>query len=883
MLVASLTLPAPRRAQAQCFAPGTSDNSSCGPGSIELAAYSLGAGTNVTHSWYTSPSGGNPLIEPVYQNTNGMAVVTTYTAYFSQTTTYYVSSYDSNTGCRSDRTPVTATVRPAAPFSVPDVVVCGSGRAALTAYETAPGSTVVWYDAAGAWAGTGQSLITPMLYNSTYYTAEVSVPGYCTARRTVQVTLRPGYSAPWVSPVAAVCPSQRASLTAGGAPEGSYYIWFNDEGTPRQAPSTSGTYTTDVLNTTTTFYVAYQLRTEPYCMSSCVPVQAVVHPLRAIPTSASTTYSFSDGDDFQVRASPGAGGTVCRWYTTPSGGSYAYQGNTYVPEMDCKLTKTFYAASYNTTTGCESSQRLAIHVTVGPLFCRNFVRTNVMNKAGITQDSRISPLSIGERQESVAYVDGLGRPSQEVITQGSPSRKDIVQPFAYDEMGRERYKYLPYTTGSNGFYKPEALDPLHYPNSEQYKFYQQAAAQAEGRAWDTAPRAETRFEASPLNRVLEQGAPGSAWQITDRTTPAHNKTLKLNQRSNRQVSLSTAAAGDDNVRLFTYAFNTSNPQLYGTLTSGQYYPAGELLVSQRADEKNYQSLEFKDKLGRVLLKKVQYQDPANPDAIPADTNCLLTYYIYDDLNQLRMVIQPEGSFKIPSSGPFSPQSFTDSFVAHYCFTYHYDKRGRLIEKSVPGGGVIWMVYNQRDQLILTQDAKQRPGRQWSFTKYDGLGRVVSSGLYVDPSATGRNQAQMQAAADLFSGQFESRTAANYNLGSAFSQWGYTINGSFPALNLATDQLLTLQFYDDYNFDNSADNSRDRNPILESYSIGNLEPDYRHHRQAYRHAGAQAGRYGSQPLSADGALLRQVRTGHPEPGRQPPGRQADQLLPLRLCR
>jgi hypothetical protein len=674
LLVAGLKLSAPRGAQAQCLAPRTTDRSSCGPGSIELAAYSLGAGPNVSHLWYTSPTGGNFVSGVVERDAKGMGVVTTYTADFSQTTTYYVSSYDIYTRCESDRTPVTATVLPGAPFSVPDVSICGgSGRAALTTYEIPPGSTVVWYDAAGTQAGTGSSFITPMLYNSTYYTAEVSAPGYCSYRKQVSITLHPGYSTPWVS-ASPVCPGQRATLTAGGAPEGSYYLWFNETGEMRQSPSTSGTYTTDVLNTATTFYVAYRLPTEPFCMSSSVPVQVqmgetapptaggggsscgpgritlsavtpgspthlthrwyttptggnpisgpvvqpngsqslvttyaadfsqttpyyvstynsstncesvrtplvatvntpspfavshvalcssgaaslevtgapagstiiwkdaagtqvargtgpassfttpvlasstyytvevsaagycnarkqavvtvsaaptvhvdpvcsgqpailtasgapegshyiwydaagqvlqtpaasnvyttavlstattfyvayqlqtasfctssrvpvsvVVHPSPAVPTSAFPSYSLQDEAAIPEMVTPGAGGTVCRWYTTPSGGSYAHQGNIYVPVIDCNSTQTFYASSYNATTGCESSQRLAVNVTVGTLFCRTYVRTNVIHQAGITQDAQIRPLLIGARQESIVYLDELGRPIQ---------------------------------------------------------------------------------------------------------------------------------------------------------------------------------------------------------------------------------------------------------------------------------------------------------------------------------------------------------------------------------------------------------------------------------------------------------------------------------------
>ena len=53
--------------------------------------------------------------------------------------------------------------------------------------------------------------------------------------------------------------------------------------------------------------------------------------------------------------------------------------------------------------------------------------------------------------------DGLGRSIQQVIVAGSPSQKDIVLPIAYDTLGRERYKYLPYTSSTAGIYKSNPL------------------------------------------------------------------------------------------------------------------------------------------------------------------------------------------------------------------------------------------------------------------------------------------------------------------------------------------------------------------------------------------------------------------------------------------
>ncbi len=83
-----------------------------------------------------------------------------------------------------------------------------------------------------------------------------------------------------------------------------------------------------------------------------------------------------------------------------------------------------------------------------------------------------------------------------------------------------------------------------------------------------------------------------------------------------------------------------------------------------------------------------------------------------------------------------------------------------------------MVYNKRDQLVLTQDGKQRIDKKWSFVKYDGLGRQVMTGIYTH--ATVVDQLQMQGQVDADPDLFETRTAVTVAL-----PHGYT-NTAFPA-------------------------------------------------------------------------------------------------------
>src|SRR5690554_4573831 len=60
-----------------------------------------------------------------------------------------------------------------------------------------------------------------------------------------------------------------------------------------------------------------------------------------------------------------------------------------------------------------------------------------------TNASNIPSLVPGQKESSVTYFDGLGRPMQTVVIQGSPRGYDIVRPIVYDRYGREARKYLP--------------------------------------------------------------------------------------------------------------------------------------------------------------------------------------------------------------------------------------------------------------------------------------------------------------------------------------------------------------------------------------------------------------------------------------------------------
>ncbi|HWW40854.1 DUF6443 domain-containing protein, partial [Pedobacter sp.] len=87
-----------------------------------------------------------------------------------------------------------------------------------------------------------------------------------------------------------------------------------------------------------------------------------------------------------------------------------------------------------------------------PSVNQNFISTKTFKKPGVLtdDDTKRDGLKTCEVSQTIEYLDGLGRSLQTVTTQGSPGLKDMIQPFAYDALGRESVKYQPYAVTSNG-------------------------------------------------------------------------------------------------------------------------------------------------------------------------------------------------------------------------------------------------------------------------------------------------------------------------------------------------------------------------------------------------------------------------------------------------
>lgn len=385
----------------------------------------------------------------------------------------------------------------------------------------------------------------------------------------------------------------------------------------------------------------------------------------------------------------------------------------------------------------------------------NYIRVNDIWIKGVRSWIQADQLPIGQKQQTTQYFDGLGRPVETVSRQMSPLQKDMVVPVVYDNFSREVNKYLPYiSASSDGKYKANPLTEQNSFNSAQFpgeNYYYGLVS----------------FEASPLNRPLANYAPGANWVGATRGV---RQEYSFNQ------------ASETTVRIWNISLTP------GSLpTSPGVYMPGELSRVATYDENNKLTYEYKDKMGKVVLKSADN-----------GTEWLLTFYVYDDLGNLRCVIPPKA---VPAI--WSNWVMTQSVMDELCFRYEYDYRKRMIVKKVPGAGEVWMIYDKWDRVVLTQDAKLRLQNKWLFTKYDALSRPVMGGFYTN--ATYTTQATMQ-------GYLNSQNLGAYESVQSSSLPLYTLNQSFPVISYSDVQNVT--YYDDYSwvgwygFSGTKDNSFD---------------------------------------------------------------------------
>ncbi|HEX8577020.1 MAG TPA: DUF6443 domain-containing protein [Flavobacterium sp.] len=444
----------------------------------------------------------------------------------------------------------------------------------------------------------------------------------------------------------------------------------------------------------------------------------------------------------------------------------------------------------------------------------NYVITKAYKQATTTPFILPGP---DQAKVNITYFDGLGKPVQQIANQQSNTGKDIITHISYDAMGRQEKQYLAFPAATtNMVYDPDSYTKtLSYYNTPKYEN-------------TVNPYSQVQFEASPLGRVLQQAAPGNDWAIDS------GHTIKMDYQANTTADevhqLHAITTWDDaqgvyNIRLSDQGIYSTG-ELYKTITKDENWTGGT----------NHTTEEFKDKEGRVVLKRTY--STVNNVSEAHDT-----YYVYDKYGNLTYVVPPKArgvidnnnlqsditSTIVTAPGSTLQLSATNSitllpgfhaqegstFTAtiasgnldDLCYQYKYDGENKIIEKKLPGKGWEYIVYDKLDRPVLTQDPNLRAQNKWLFTKYDAFSRPVYTGDYTNTVQTTR--ADVQALAIAATVLYESRQSDNTINESPV----YYSNNAFP--NTPDINLFTINYYDDYGFNLDGGTAEDAYGVIPS--------------------------------------------------------------------
>jgi len=377
----------------------------------------------------------------------------------------------------------------------------------------------------------------------------------------------------------------------------------------------------------------------------------------------------------------------------------------------------------------------------------------IIKISGVINDPQTYPLTNAQMAISRTYYDGLGQPLQGIQLQASPAQKDIIQPVSYDNLGRQTTTYLPYadeSSNTSGSYRANAIStdqPAFYNNTSQHLV-----------ASDGTPYSQNVFENTPLQRLLQSGRVGTGFQPV-----SGQKYKSVIYRSNN--------SSDGNILLWN---------VDGSYTTNSYYSVNTLAVVDGKDEDNYETLTFSDNVGHTILKR-QVMTTGNLD----------TYYIYNAVGLLSFVIPPNAVARLATNS----YNLSAIPVSNMIFKMVYNSMGLPVERTVPGKGTMYIVYDPLNRPVLSQDAVLASQNKWRYTKYDAQKRVISSGIYVDNTNIGR--VNMQA----YVSQLSYSTNWCETRSTTLTNGGYYTNVSFPTGSGGTITPFIYNYYDDYDVNN----------------------------------------------------------------------------------
>lgn len=388
---------------------------------------------------------------------------------------------------------------------------------------------------------------------------------------------------------------------------------------------------------------------------------------------------------------------------------------------------------------------------------QNFILTKTYKKKTTVEANDNLSVAI-----TVQYLDGLGRPIQNQAVQASPNGKDVIGHIEYlnpEAADRSVKSYLPFTESSTnrGKLKESA-------GAAQASYYGAPPADVTP---DGSPFGISKIDNSPLGRQLESQAVGAVWN--DKRGKLLYTFNKVNENDSEPRNRERA------VKKFSYNGNyTATETNLTAIVYGGNYADNSLSVIKSTDEDLNQVNEYKDSDGKTVLKRQFVESDTWND----------TYYVYDDLGQLRAIIPPLLSRETFATNSTIPQNRLNDLA----YLSSYDENGNVIVQKNPGVGANYIVFDYWGRKAFTQDGNQRARNGWSFVKYDMLNRTVVTGEIT----SSKTRSELQSATNSLTGDDKRYVTRQGN--------EYSIGNNPTDVSITMDNVLSVFYFDTYDFE-----------------------------------------------------------------------------------
>lgn len=243
------------------------------------------------------------------------------------------------------------------------MVTCAGGTATLNVSAPDASLTYRWYDAPanGNLLATGPEYTTgPLTVNTTFYVEALNGNGCNSrARKGVTVTIVNSIDAP-LAPGTTVCAGRSAVLAVTNPQRGISYRWYTTQ-TGGTAIFTGANFTTGNINANATYYVE---AASGGCVSqSRTSVQVMVNSTPSVPVVTNNAVTACQGGTAVLSVQNPDASLTYRWYDAPTGGTLVSTGSSFTTGA-ITTNQMYYVEALN-ATGCSSTTRAAVTVTVG--------------------------------------------------------------------------------------------------------------------------------------------------------------------------------------------------------------------------------------------------------------------------------------------------------------------------------------------------------------------------------------------------------------------------------------------------------------------------------------------------------------------------------------